>query len=135
MEPNIVPAVCILMYMSLAVMGLVTLPWTMTGELFPLENLGLSQGLIIALANILMFASIKTHPFLKDILGSEHTTMWLFAGLSLGSVLFVFLLVPETHKKTLLEIQDYFMYGSVFVFSGNYHNEAKGKVLEQTVVL
>lgn len=126
MEPNIVPAVCILMYMSLAVMGLVTLPLTMTGELFPLEN----RGLIIALANILMFASIKTYPFLKDILGSEHTTMWLFAGLSLGSVLFVFLFVPETHKKTLLEIQDYFMYGSVFVFIGNYHNEAKGKVSE-----
>lgn len=125
MEPNILPAVCILMYVSLSVTGLVTLPWIMTAELFPLEYRGLNQGLIVSLAHILMFASLKTYPFLKDILGSEHGTMWLFAVLSLSSVLFVFLFFPETHKKTLIEIQDYFIHNSVFYLSAKKQNETK----------
>lgn len=127
MESNPVPAVCILIYVSLSVVGLLTLPWTMSAEMFPLDIRGQSQGLVVSLAHIVMFFSLKIYPFLKDILGSEHATMWLFAAVSLSSVIFVFIFLPETHKRTLLEIEHHFMHSSVFVFSVKKRHEAKNE--------
>lgn len=67
MEKSFVPVFCILLYMSLSVIGLMTIPWTMSAELFPLEIRGLAQGTIVSLAHIIMFSALqvrKVHLFI-----------------------------------------------------------------------
>lgn len=59
MEKSIVPVICILIYMTLGVTGLMSIPWTMTAELYPIEIRGMAQGLTIALAHVIMFAALK----------------------------------------------------------------------------
>lgn len=41
------------------------------------------------------------------IVGS-HAVQWFFAGVSITAVVFVWLLLPETHGKKLSEIEEYF---------------------------
>ena len=41
------------------------------------------------------------------IVGS-HAVQWFFAGVSIMAVVFVWLLLPETHGKKLSEIEEYF---------------------------
>uniref|UniRef100_A0A1B6G1J5 Major facilitator superfamily (MFS) profile domain-containing protein n=1 Tax=Cuerna arida TaxID=1464854 RepID=A0A1B6G1J5_9HEMI len=116
-EPSVIPVICVLIYMVMGVIGLLSIPWTMTAELFAIDIRGLAQGLILSLANIIMFFSLKIFPFLTDLVGGVYAVQWLFAGFSLGSVIFIFLFLPETHRKELAEIQDYFNHNTVYVLS------------------
>lgn len=43
--------------------------------------------------------------------------LWLFGGVSLTAVVFIFIFVPETHKKQLQEIQDYFKHNTFYFLS------------------
>jgi MFS family permease len=113
----VIPVICILIYISLGVTGLMTIPWTMTAELFPLEIRGLAQGLIVSLAHVVMFAALQMYRRLGDVIGGSYGVQWFFAGTSFLSVIFVFIFVPETHKKMLSEIQDYFQHNSVYLLS------------------
>lgn len=45
--------------------------------------------------------------FIPIITGS-HAVQWFFAGVSITAVVFVWLLLPETHGKKLSEIEEYF---------------------------
>uniref|UniRef100_A0A1B6K8I2 Major facilitator superfamily (MFS) profile domain-containing protein n=1 Tax=Graphocephala atropunctata TaxID=36148 RepID=A0A1B6K8I2_9HEMI len=116
-EPSVIPVICVLVYMVLGVIGLLFIPWTMTAELFPIDIRGMAQGLILSLAHIIMFIALKIFPFLIDLLGGAYAVQWLFAGFSFGSVIFIFVFLPETHRKELDEIQDYFIHNTVYVFS------------------
>lgn len=42
-------------------LGLLTIPWTMTAELFPTEIRGIGHSLSYSMANILMFAAIQSY--------------------------------------------------------------------------
>ncbi|XP_054261516.1 facilitated trehalose transporter Tret1-2 homolog isoform X2 [Macrosteles quadrilineatus] len=125
MEKSFTPVICILIYMSLGVTGLMSIPWTMTAELYPLEIRGMAQGLTISLAHLIMFAALKVYPFLENILGGTYATHWLFAGSSLASVVFIFIFLPETHKKLLSDIQDYFLNNTVYILSKDKPREVK----------
>lgn len=46
----------------------------------------------------------KTFVNLKDAIGNGET-FWLFSGLTVAGVIFVFFIVPETKNKSLNEIQ------------------------------
>lgn len=43
-----------------------------------------------------------------SLLEGSYAVQWFFAGVSLGAVVFVWLLLPETHGKKLSEIEEYF---------------------------
>uniref|UniRef100_A0A1B6GLM4 Major facilitator superfamily (MFS) profile domain-containing protein n=1 Tax=Cuerna arida TaxID=1464854 RepID=A0A1B6GLM4_9HEMI len=107
--------VAMLTYMTLGVIGLITIPWTMTAELFSLDIRGMAQGLCISMANILMFSALKIYPFLTEALGGMYAVHWFFAVTSFVTVVFVFLFLPETHKKTLPQIQEYFRYNTIYI--------------------
>uniref|UniRef100_A0A1B6L8W1 Major facilitator superfamily (MFS) profile domain-containing protein n=1 Tax=Graphocephala atropunctata TaxID=36148 RepID=A0A1B6L8W1_9HEMI len=111
--------------MVLGVIGLLSIPWTMTAELFSIDIRGMAQGLTLSLANIIMFFALKIFPFLTDLLGGGYAVQWLFAGFSLGSVIFIFLFLPETHRKELAEIQDYFNHNTVYVLSKKKEKRTK----------
>ncbi|KAK3912524.1 Facilitated trehalose transporter Tret1-2-like protein [Frankliniella fusca] len=103
-----VPVIAILVYVYGGMLGLLTIPWTMTAELFAPRVRSLGQGVSVALANIFMFAAVQSYKDLATLLGGEWAVHWFYASVSLSGVVFTYLFVPETHRRTLAEIEEYF---------------------------
>lgn len=95
--------------------GLLSIPWTMTAELFPTEIRGLAHGVTISIAHILMFVSIQCYRDVRDLLGGAHALQWFFAAVALGGVVFIYVFLPETHGKTLAEIEEYFKENTIYI--------------------
>lgn len=56
-----VPVMCLLLYVCCSMLGLLTIPWTMTAELFPTDIRGIAHSLSYSMANLLMFAAIQSY--------------------------------------------------------------------------
>lgn len=99
---------CILGYVCFGSVGVLIIPWTLIGELFPIKVKGKLAGLTISLAYVLMFIVLKIFPYALQLL----TTPGIFLIFSINSLLFclfVFNFIPETHGKTFLSIENYFI--------------------------
>uniref|UniRef100_A0A1B6M1C0 Major facilitator superfamily (MFS) profile domain-containing protein n=1 Tax=Graphocephala atropunctata TaxID=36148 RepID=A0A1B6M1C0_9HEMI len=59
MESNIIPVICILIYISVGVIGFMSIPWTMTAELFPIEIRGMAQSLMMGFASLVTISSMN----------------------------------------------------------------------------
>lgn len=103
-----VPVLCLLLYVCTSMVGMLTIPWTMTAELFPTEIRGIAHSISYSMANLLMFSALQSYRFLQDFLGGSYAGQWFFAVVSLMAMVFVWLLLPETHGKKLSEIEEYF---------------------------
>ncbi|XP_020281335.1 facilitated trehalose transporter Tret1-like [Pseudomyrmex gracilis] len=103
-----VPVLCLLLYVCTSMVGMLTIPWTMTAELFPTEIRGIAHSISYSMANLLMFAALQSYRNLQTFLGGSYAVQWFFTGVSLGAAVFVWLLLPETHGKKLSEIEEYF---------------------------
>ncbi|XP_034191657.1 facilitated trehalose transporter Tret1 isoform X3 [Osmia lignaria lignaria] len=103
-----VPVVCLLLYVCTSMVGMLTIPWTMTAELFPTEIRGIAHSISYSIANLLMFSALQSYRSLQSFLGGSYAVQWFFASVSIGAVVFVWLLLPETHGKKLSEIEEYF---------------------------
>ncbi|KYN14356.1 Facilitated trehalose transporter Tret1 [Trachymyrmex cornetzi] len=103
-----VPVACLLLYVCTSMVGMLTIPWTMTAELFPTEIRGIAHSISYSIANLLMFAALQSYRSLQIFLGGAYAVQYFFAGVSVGAAIFVWLLLPETHGKKLSEIEEYF---------------------------
>lgn len=103
-----VPIACLLLYVVTSMIGMLTIPWTMTAELFPTEIRGLAHSVTYSMANLIMFASVQSYRDLDELLGGSHGVQWFFAAVSVGAMVYAYLFLPETHGKKLIEIQNYF---------------------------
>uniref|UniRef100_A0A8D8FX92 Facilitated trehalose transporter Tret1 n=3 Tax=Culex pipiens TaxID=7175 RepID=A0A8D8FX92_CULPI len=106
-----VPVVCLLLYVCSSMIGLLTIPWTMTAELFPTEIRGIGHSLSYSMANLLMFFAVQSYRSMNDFLGGSHAVQWLFAVVSVLGFLYALIFLPETHGKSLAEIEAYFAGG------------------------
>lgn len=104
-----VPVVCLLVFVAFSMFGLLTIPWTMTAELFPTAIRGIAHSISYSTANVLMFFAIQCYRPMLFLLGGVHAVQWLFAAVSLSGLLFALFFLPETHGKKLKEIEDHFM--------------------------
>lgn len=103
-----VPVLCLLLYVCTSMVGMLTIPWTMTAELFPTEIRGIAHSISYSIANLLLFAALQSYRSLQAFLGGSYAVQWFFAGVSIGAAVFVWILLPETHGKKLSEIEEYF---------------------------
>ena len=103
-----VPVVAILGYVYAGMLGMLTIPWTMTAELFAPRVRSLGQGLSVALANVFMFGAVQSYQGMVDGLGGVGPVLWFYAAVCVLAVVFALLFVPETHRRTLAEIEEYF---------------------------
>ncbi|KAF5303314.1 hypothetical protein FQA39_LY10053 [Lamprigera yunnana] len=110
-----VPVVMLLLYVVASMVGLLTIPWTMTAELFPLEIRGVAHSIAYGIANLLMFASIQSYYTLCDTFGGSSGIQYFFAVVSLGGLLYSIVFLPETHKKKLKEIETYFLNNTMYL--------------------
>uniref|UniRef100_A0A2A4IVM9 Major facilitator superfamily (MFS) profile domain-containing protein n=1 Tax=Heliothis virescens TaxID=7102 RepID=A0A2A4IVM9_HELVI len=97
-------------YIIVSNLGICPLPWNMVGELFAVETKGVCSGISVMMTSVAFFGVVKTAPSMFRSIGHHGT--YLFYGLStLCGTIFLFLCLPETKDKTLLQIEEHFRYG------------------------
>ncbi|XP_020867658.1 sugar transporter ERD6-like 2 isoform X2 [Arabidopsis lyrata subsp. lyrata] len=90
-------------YVSSFGIGLGGLPWVIMSEVFPL-NVKITAGSLVTMSNW-FFNWIIIYSFNFMIQWSASGTYFIFCGVSLVTIVFIWTLVPETKGRTLEEIQ------------------------------
>ena len=123
------------------------LPPIVIGEMFPNYLRSFMNGLFNALKWVLSAILIGGFPPFEDAV-HPYTVWWVFAGVTVLSIPFVILLLPETKGKSLEEIEQYFnnrkstlrdnvgvcnpalLNGKIVRLEGHDHTEEKATVVE-----
>lgn len=98
----------ILAYILFASLGLLIIPWTCIAELFSIKYKANFGGLTVAIAYVLMSAVLKIFPFILESFAISNIFL-IFGTSSLACCIFVYFYLPETHRKTFTEIENYFI--------------------------
>ena len=98
------PLISICIFIVMFSIGFGPLPWMMMGEIFAPEVKGVAASSACVLNWLLAFIVTKFFDDLKQVM-NMGPTFWLFSVVSAIGTLFVYILVPETKGKSLIEIQ------------------------------
>lgn len=98
------PIVALSVFIIMFSLGFGPIPWMMAGELFSPDIKGVAASIAGATNWILAFIVTKFFGNIQDAIGKGET-FFLFAGMSVIGIIFVFFAVPETKGKSLSEIQ------------------------------
>nr|XP_036216339.1 facilitated trehalose transporter Tret1-2 homolog isoform X1 [Bactrocera oleae] len=98
------PVVSLCVFIVLFSIGFGPVPWLMMGEVFAADIKGVAGSIAGTTNWVLAFVVTKTFVNLTDSLGKGET-FWLFSGITIVGVFFVYFIVPETKGKSLNEIQ------------------------------
>lgn len=98
---------CVLGFVLFSAVGFLIIPWTLIVELIPTEVKGQLCGLVVGVAYILMFSTVKSFPYAMDWIGIQGL-FYIFSATSFATVLFVYMFVPETFGKSFKEISKNF---------------------------
>ncbi|XP_067634104.1 facilitated trehalose transporter Tret1-like [Eurosta solidaginis] len=99
-----------ILHIIFSTFGLLTLPFLMISEVFPQRVRGSANGFTLSFGIVFSFGVVQLYPTVESLIGTAYT----FAGfgvITFGGLVFVFLFVPETRGRTLLEIENYFRTG------------------------
>lgn len=108
------------------VTGLLTIPFTLLGEMYPANARGLASGITLSIAFTLTFVVVKLYPSFIAAFGFNN--LFLFFGvMSLLSMVYVYFLVPETKGKTLKEIGEMFRKNTLLEVKEGYLKVDIGK--------
>lgn len=104
---SMLPLICVLLNVFFCMIGMVPVPWIMTGELFPLRVRSIMAGVVMCMAQLFIFTSVKIYPDLQANLNFSGTVLLFFVA-SILSIFYAKYLLPETKNKRLEEIEEYF---------------------------
>ncbi|XP_041979373.1 facilitated trehalose transporter Tret1-like isoform X2 [Aricia agestis] len=104
---GIMPPLLILGYVAFNTLGFFLLPGLMIGELLPTKVRGLCGGYIFCLFNAVLFGFTKLFPVMKTEMGMSGVFGVFGASAALATVI-LFLLLPETKGKSLIQIEQYY---------------------------
>ncbi|XP_072154995.1 facilitated trehalose transporter Tret1 isoform X1 [Bemisia tabaci] len=88
--------------------GLLSLPWLMPGEMFPLHVRGVMNGAAFLVGSACMFVTLKLYAFCMETL-QIWGMLLMFAGFAFTGIFFGMFVLPETQGKTLYEIEQGFL--------------------------
>lgn len=97
----------VLSYICTSSFGFIVIPWTLIGELLPVTVRGIGGGIMISLAYTMMFAVIKSYPFILKSMSIEGI-FFSFSFISLMGAAFVYFFLPETLGKSFSDIENFF---------------------------
>lgn len=106
-ENSILTSAFVLIYVCFGALGVLGIPWTLIGEIFPVKVKGIISGLMITIAYVFMFFIVKIFP----ILMSEIDIKYMFVIFSVNSfivLLIIYFWLPETLGVTFSEIEAHF---------------------------
>ena len=94
----------LMLYVAFFAIGLGPVFWLLISEIYPLKVRGTAMGVVTVVnwaANLLVALTFLQ---LIDALG-QSWTFWLYAGLSVAALVFMYYLVPETKGRSLEDIE------------------------------
>lgn len=97
----------VLSYICFSTFGIINIPWTLIGELIPVPIRGVGGGFMVSLAYIMMFAVIKSYPYISKSMGIGNI-FFLFSFVSLITIIYVYFFLPETLNKSFSDIEKIF---------------------------
>ncbi|CAN7125452.1 unnamed protein product [Brassica rapa subsp. narinosa] len=104
--PKLTPVLtflCVTLYIASYAVGIGGLPWIIMSEIFPM-NIKVTAGTLVTLASW-SSSSIVTYAFSFLFEWSTEGTFYIFGAIGGTSLIFIWLLVPETKGLSLEEIQ------------------------------
>ncbi|XP_059484916.1 uncharacterized protein LOC132202182 [Neocloeon triangulifer] len=101
------PIICIVSFYIAYSLGYLLIPWVLTGELYPAKIRGLLGGITVCFAHSLLFAAVKSFPYLLENLGFYGSFWFYGCNVTIGSII-LFIILPETRGRTLLQIESGF---------------------------
>lgn len=105
---NYLLLLCILGYMLFASLGILIIPWTLISELYPIKYKAIFGGATVAIAYVLMSIVLKVFPFALEAF-SISVIFAFFGAMSFACGVFIYFCLPETHRKSFGEIEEYFI--------------------------
>ncbi|XP_001604717.2 facilitated trehalose transporter Tret1 isoform X1 [Nasonia vitripennis] len=102
---NLLPVFDIIVFQAVYQIGLGTMPNLLIGELFPTNVKGIAGAVIIVFDGLMGFIVSKYYEPIFIRLGGQVVYLF-FCVSTLGIFFFIYAYVPETKRKTFLEIQD-----------------------------
>lgn len=109
---GVVPPILILGYVAFNTLGFFPLPGLMIGELLPTKVRGLYGGYIFCLFNTMLFGLTKLYPIIKNNIGMSGVFALFGISSSLATIV-IFLLLPETKGKSLIQIEQYYQKSNI----------------------
>ena len=94
---------CILLFLLFMQMCISPVYWLLMSELFPMQVRGLLTGTAVSMQWLFNATVAFLFPIAVDTLGNP--TFFVFAAINIGSLIFVFLCLPETKGKSLEQIE------------------------------
>ncbi|XP_061724769.1 facilitated trehalose transporter Tret1-like [Cydia pomonella] len=126
-ENQFVPIFLICMYMFSLTFGLSTIPFAISGEIFPLEYRGLGGGLSALPVSLNFFIAVKSFPVLTGSIGLPFT-YFVYGGIVSYCLVVLWFILPETKDRTLQEIEDE-LRGNTMVEDRRESEPLNGKIL------
>ncbi|KAK5638950.1 hypothetical protein RI129_013245 [Pyrocoelia pectoralis] len=118
-----VPVLMLVVYVITSMIGLLSIPWTIIAELFPIAIRGVAHSIVYSIANTIMFAAIQCYFDLEKILGGSANLQFFFGIVSLGGLVYSYVFLPETHRMKLSDIEKYFLKHTTYL---SLKNNKKG---------
>ncbi|CAF4790138.1 facilitated trehalose transporter Tret1-like [Pieris napi] len=100
-----IPVVVIPIFIFSYTIGLATVPFAITSEIFPTHIKSKATCIIQICVALMTFAVTKLYQVIADNLGT-YVAFWSFALLSVGGVIFILMLLPETKGQSFAAIQE-----------------------------
>ncbi|XP_052753142.1 facilitated trehalose transporter Tret1-like [Galleria mellonella] len=104
-ENQWLPITLIAVYMFSITIGLSSVPFAISGEIFPLEYRGVAGGLSVISLSLNFFVAVKCFPLLTNALGLP-LTYYFYGAMVFICLLYLYFTLPETKDRTLQEIED-----------------------------
>ncbi|XP_041975521.1 facilitated trehalose transporter Tret1-like [Aricia agestis] len=118
-----IPIIVIPIFIFSYTIGLATVPFAITSEIFPTNIKSKATCVIQIFVALMTFAVTKLYQVVADNLGN-YVAFWGFGVLSVGGVIFILLLLPETKGQSFAAIQEK-LYSEKVV----YEKQDEGKVM------
>ncbi|KPJ11683.1 Facilitated trehalose transporter Tret1 [Papilio machaon] len=100
-----IPVIVIPIFIFSYTIGLATVPFAITSEIFPTNIKSKATCVIQIFVALMTFAVTKLYQVIADNLGN-YVAFWCFGLLSVGGVIFILILLPETKGQSFAAIQE-----------------------------
>ncbi|KAJ8911433.1 hypothetical protein NQ315_005966 [Exocentrus adspersus] len=101
---SFLPILSLIVFISAFSLGFGPIPWLISAELMPEEIKSTACSAAATFNWLLAFIVTRFYGNLKEAIGGD-ATFYIFAGISMVGIAFVFIIIPETKGKSFTEVQ------------------------------
>ncbi|OWR44136.1 hypothetical protein KGM_201924 [Danaus plexippus plexippus] len=125
-----IPVVVIPIFIFSYTIGLATVPFAITSEIFPTNIKSKATCIIQILVALMTFIVTKLYQVTADHLG-HHVAFWCFGLLSVGGVIFILILLPETKGQSFAAIQEKLYKNEKVIYEKREDHSANVRILSK----